>query len=117
MTGPEGLLAADAALQPLRQMAWLRSERLFDGREQDPGQTALAGALHKRLTGLRAEFMKDACDVVTLLNRKVAKETGAAETGTKKQLARSRRPTRMRRRGRSPSRPLPRRGKTVRRRS
>ena len=70
--GPDGIAAADAALVPTRQIIGTIKERF-----RDPCD--LANQLHKRLTGLRGEFLKAAEDAVDQVGRRIYAETRRLE--------------------------------------
>lgn len=68
-----GLEEADAALAPLRNE--IRNiELCFDGTERDPGPTVLSNQLHKRLTGLRADFCAFGRDAVDVVGKRIVAE-------------------------------------------
>lgn len=70
VSGEAGVRAADAALPALRDGVKEILLR-FDGTVDAPGPTALAYALHKRLTGLRGEFVKDAEDAIKTVGQRI----------------------------------------------
>lgn len=71
--GRAGLRAADEARENLRQ-AVADAKKLFDGTKDDPGPTVLANALHKRLTGLRADFVGSGESAVEWLDTSILSE-------------------------------------------
>lgn len=84
VSGADGVDTADR-LRAALSAAIARVESLFDGSELVPGPVKLAYALHKRLTGLRADFVKTATEAVAVVgdrilaeNRRLAKERAVA---------------------------------------
>lgn len=73
VTTDAGLVYADTALCEIEKKV-KAIEECFDGTEANPGPTRLAGALHRRLTGLRADFIKDAVEAIKALGRKIGEE-------------------------------------------
>lgn len=70
VSGAVGVQTADAALPALRDGV-KQIELRFDGTDDAPGPTALAYALHKRLTGLRADFVKDGKSAIETVGRRI----------------------------------------------
>lgn len=73
VTSEHGLIEADAALVPLRAIV-KEIELCFDGTEMNPGPTALAYQLHKRLTGLRGDFVGESVKVIEAVGRSIYTE-------------------------------------------
>lgn len=70
VSGEAGVRVADAALPALRDRVKDIQLR-FDGTADVPGPTALAYALHKRLTGLRGEFVKAGEDAIKTVGQRI----------------------------------------------
>lgn len=70
---PGNLQKADAALVQVREKV-AHILLCFDGSKDNPGPTALAGALHKRLTGLRGDFVKAGTDAIEKVGKGIVAE-------------------------------------------
>lgn len=74
VTGRDGLAKADVLREDVRSKVQ-HVVKLFDGTEAEPGPTMLANQLHKRLTGLRADFVKDGLDAIAAADKRIVAET------------------------------------------
>lgn len=78
VTGHEGLAAADALREQLRE-GIATALAAFDGSNEFPGPTKLSHALWKRMTGLRGDFTDRGTTAMESLNRRIVAETKRLE--------------------------------------
>jgi hypothetical protein len=81
VSGRAGLKKADAVREALR-VEIAKAVTLFDGTKANPGPTALANMLHKRMTGLRGEWTKDGDEALADLDRRIARETRSVDAAS-----------------------------------
>lgn len=85
--GAAGVEAADQAVTELRREL-KGGELLFDGTEKAPGPTALAYTLHRRLTGLREDFLAVGRAAEKSVARRILDETRAIEAEAREEQRR-----------------------------
>lgn len=78
VTDAGSMKAADAALGPVRE-AMRKIDGCFDGSPDQPGPTALANMLHKRLTGLRGDFKERGAQAVATVGQRIAAQQSIIE--------------------------------------